>query len=244
MKSFSLIALATIALSLSACGEKKAEDGAASGPVTAVAAPAGTTWAETVAETPEHGYRMGNPNAPVKLIEFASFTCPHCRDFNAEASEEIRKMVNTGKVSFEARRFIRDALDMTMAMLAGCGGKDTYFAMNDQLFANQNAAFEKAQAMTEQQNKIIGAAPPQQRFILLAEATGLIDFVKQRGISDAQARQCLTNAKQAEVLAKGVDEAVAKYNITGTPTFVLNGTVVENTASWPPLKAKLAESGI
>jgi protein-disulfide isomerase len=245
MKPLHLIAAAVIALSLAACGDKggNASQGA-SAPVAAVPPPAGTTWSQTVAETPEHGYVMGNPAAGVKLIEFSSFTCPHCRDFNAESATEIRKMVDTGKLSFEVRRFVRDPLDLTMAMLSRCGGKDPFFAMTEQLFANQSAFVEKAQAMTQAQSQAISTAPPERRFVLLAEVTGLIDFVKQRGISEDQARQCLGDAKEADMLAKGVQDSTAKYNITGTPTFVINGAVVENTASWPPLKAKLAEAGI
>lgn len=245
MKPFSPIAIAALALSLAACGEKSADNASApAGPPAAVAAPAGTTWADTVAETPEHGFRMGNPNAPIKLIEFASFTCPHCRDFTAEASGEIREMVNTGKLSFELRRYVRDPLDMTMAMLAGCSGKDAYFAMSDQLFGYQETVFQKIQGVSEAQNQALSALPTDKRFNALADATGLVDFVKQRGISEDQARQCLANGKDAEALAQGVQDATAKYNITGTPSFVLNGAIVENTAAWPQLKAKLTEAGL
>ena len=53
-------------------------------------APAGKSWAETVVITPEGGYRMGNPDAPIKIVEFASLTCSHCAEFAEAASASLR----------------------------------------------------------------------------------------------------------------------------------------------------------
>src|SRR3546814_4508496 len=61
-------------------------------------------WTKVVVATTEGGVRMGNPDAPVKLIEFASFTCPHCREFNEAAADVLKsKYVASGKVSLEFR---------------------------------------------------------------------------------------------------------------------------------------------
>ena len=79
---FLLGSLAAAAFTLTACnGEESGNSVAApSEPVKAVPAPNGGDWSTIVAESPEGGFVMGNPNAGVKLIEFGSMTCPHCRE--------------------------------------------------------------------------------------------------------------------------------------------------------------------
>jgi protein-disulfide isomerase len=245
MKFLTGLAFAGLALSLSACGSKEGDDAAkpSGAPVAAVAPPAGTTWDQTVAATPDGGYVMGNPAAAIKVTEFASYTCSHCRDFSTESSGQMRALVNTGKVSYEFRNYVRDPLDIAMALLARCGGKDPFFPLSEQFFGNQAAMFEKAQAMGDAAYQAAVSAPPEQRFINLANATGLIDFAKQRGIAEDQARQCLANAGEANKLAKGVQDATAKYNITGTPTLLLNGQVVENVTTWNAMREKIKEAG-
>ena len=244
MKAFSGLALIALSLTLSACGKKDEGGPAAGEPVAAVAAPAGTSWSSTVADTPEGNFVMGNPQAKVKLVEFASYTCSHCRDFSVEASEEIRKIVDTGKMSYELRNFIRDPIDISTALLARCGGKDVFYPLSEQFFANQNAMFEKAQALGDARYQQLMSAPPAQRFGQLAEAVGLVEFAKQRGIAEDQAKQCLADTAAAEKLAKGVEAANAQYKIEGTPTFILNGAVVDNTANWATLQPKLKQAGL
>jgi protein-disulfide isomerase len=243
MKMLTGIVLAALALPLAACGDKEGGTSAAA-PVAAVPPPAGTVWADTVAATPEGGFVMGNPKAAVRLTEFASYTCSHCADFSATSSEELRELVNTGKISFELRNFIRDPLDMTTTLLARCGGKDPFFALSEQFFGNQAAMFERAQGMGDEAYKAAMSAPPEQRFINLADATGLLQFAKERGIPEQQAKQCLANGKEAEALAKRVQEATTQYNIQGTPALLLNGSVVENVTTWEALKPKLKEAGV
>jgi protein-disulfide isomerase len=239
------LALAALIVSLAACGDKEGGNVSAptGAPVAAVAAPAGTSWADTVAATPEGGFVMGNPNAAIKVAEFASYSCSHCRDFAVESGEEMRALVNSGKVSYELRNFVRDPLDMAMTLLVRCGGKDTFFPLSDQFFGNQAAMFEKAQAMGDAAYQAAMAQPPQQRFITLATATGLLEFAKQRGVAENQARQCLADSGEAEKLAKGVQAATAQYNISGTPTLLINGAVVENVTTWPAMRAKIKEAG-
>ncbi|WP_030539181.1 thioredoxin domain-containing protein [Sphingobium sp. DC-2] len=244
MKAFTGLALIALSLTLSACGKTDAGNTATAEPVAAVAAPAGTSWSQTVTATPEGNFIMGNPNAKVKLVEFASYTCSHCRDFSAEASEEIRKIVDTGKMSYELRNFVRDPIDISTSLLARCGGKDLFYPLSEQFFTNQNAMFEKAQALGDAKYQQLMSAPPAQRFAQLADAVGLIDFAKQRGIAEDQAKQCLADTAAAEKLAKGVETASSEYKIEGTPTFILNGSVLENTATWATLQPKLKQAGI
>ncbi|PZU58048.1 MAG: protein-disulfide isomerase [Sphingobium sp.] len=245
MKPIIGIALAALILPLAACGSKEGGNASApsGAPVAAVPAPAGTTWADTVDQTPEGGYRMGNPGAPIKVTEFASYTCSHCRDFAAESSEELRALVNSGKVSYELRNYVRDPIDMTMSLLVRCGGKDIFFPMSEQFFSYQEEMFKKVQGAGDAAYQSAMAAPPAQRFEKLAELTGLVEFAKQRGISEGQAKQCLADTAEPEKLAKDVQAATTQYNITGTPTLLINGSVVENVTTWPQMRTKLKEAG-
>ncbi|HUD92001.1 thioredoxin domain-containing protein [Sphingobium sp.] len=243
MKAFSGIALIALSLTLAACG--KNEEGAkpTGEPIAAVAAPAGTSWSETIAETPEGYFVMGNPNAKLKLVEYGSYTCSHCKDFSAEASEEIRKIVDTGKMSFEFRTFLRDPIDLTTALLARCGGKDVYYPLSEQFFANQSAMFEKVQGQ-DAAFKTVEQLPPAQRPAAIAQVAGLIEYAQQRGVSADQAKQCLADTKTAEKLAKGVEAATSQYQIQGTPSFLINGVLVDNVANWAALQPKLKDAGI
>ena len=105
----------------------------------AVPAPAGKQWSDVVSVTPDGGYRMGNPNAALKLVEFGSRTCPHCAKFANEDFPTLQKdYVESGKVSFEFRDFpIHDSLDMAPIILGRCVDPSAYFPMLDQMMANQ-----------------------------------------------------------------------------------------------------------
>ncbi|MFT3964423.1 MAG: thioredoxin domain-containing protein [Sphingobium sp.] len=246
MRTAFLLATMSMALALSGCGGKGEGNGTApSGdPVAAVPAPAGTRWSETVAATPEGGFVMGNPDAKLKLVEYASFTCPHCREFAETAEEPLKsKYVDTGKLSYEFRHFVRDPLDITASLIARCGGKDPFFPLTLQLFGNQDAMFKQIQGAGDKAYQDAMNLKPEQRFTRLAELSGLIDFAKARGIPEARARTCLADFKQAEALAAGNDAAVKQFQIEGTPTLILNGRKIDNANTWPALEAALKEAG-
>lgn len=245
VKALPGLAVLALSLSLAACGKSETNAAAPTGePIAAVAAPSGTSWSETVNPTSDGYFVMGNPNAKLKLVEYGSFTCSHCRDFAEEASPEIRKIVDSGKMSYEFRTYVRDPMDIAVALLASCGGKDVFYPLSEQFFTNQSAMFEKAQGLGDARYQAIVSGPPAQRFGQLADAVGLIDFAKQRGVSEGQAKQCLADTALAEKLAKGVEAANNQYQISGTPSFLLNGVVVPETASWSALQPKLKAAGI
>ncbi|MGE4429495.1 MAG: thioredoxin domain-containing protein [Sphingobium sp.] len=245
-KSLALLSVACLSLALSACGGK--DEATTDVPKVAagedVPAPAGKNWADMVVATEKGGYLMGNPDATIKVTEFGSYTCPHCADFTEKSADDVQKMVNSGKMSFEFRPFVRDAVDMTMTLIAGCNGPETYFPFSHQLFGNQAAVFEKLQGAGDAAYTQAMSQPPQDRFIALAQLTGLIDFAKQRGLAEDKAKQCLADGKQAETIAAHVQDATTSYNISGTPTLLINDKVVENAASWDVLKEKLTEAGL
>ena len=91
LRSASLAFVATLALA--ACNSKEtATEGeiAEAQPVAAVPAPAGQAWSDVAAVTPEGGIVQGNPNAPIKLVEYASHTCSHCAEFSEQSAEPLR----------------------------------------------------------------------------------------------------------------------------------------------------------
>ena len=145
MKALTGLTLVALSLGLAACNSSEDAAKPSGEPIAAVPAPAGTSWSATVNETPEGNFVMGNPDAKLKLVEYGSFTCSHCADFAETASPEIRERVDTGKMSYEFRTYVRDPIDLTTALLARCGGKDVFYPLSEQFFANQKAMFDKVQ---------------------------------------------------------------------------------------------------
>lgn len=245
-RSALVLAPFALILALSACGKKdQGADAMPSGkPLAAVPAPAGKSWSDMVKETPEGGIIMGNPDAPVKITEFGSLTCSHCAAFSAEGFPTLRdKYVNSGKVSYELRNYVRDPLDMASALIARCAGPEPFFPLADGLFANQPELFKKAQAIGQDAFKAAMAQAPGERFVTLGGKAGLIDFAMQHGISEDQAKKCLGDATMAEKLAGYVEKANEQYNIEGTPTFLMNGRKLDNVSTWQQLEARLREAG-
>jgi len=224
--------LALSPLMLAACGETEGVDGGAapSGePLPTIAAPAGAQWADTVTVTPEGGYMIGNPDAPLKLVEYASHTCGHCADFAAAGTPVLKtKYVPTGVVSFELRNLVRDPIDLSIATLVRCGTKENMLPLADQAWASLNDIFAAVQA-----NQAIYEAssnqPVEQRFITIAQAAGLIDFFAARGLSADQSRACLADTKAVQAIADASNAQSEELKINGTPTFFLNGKKLEGT---------------
>ena len=237
------LAVAPLALGLAACN-KEGTDAAASGePMAKVAPPAGKAWADVVSITPEGGYDMGNPNAPIKVIEYGSLSCSHCAEFAEKSQAPLRDtFVASGRVSFEFRNFVRDAIDLTAATLTQCGTPESFFALTDQTFAYQKTMFEKAQAAGQPAYEAAMTQPENKRGIALAQLTGLTDFFAARGISKDQANACLADASKAQKLAKLTADQGEEFNISGTPTFLINGSKFDGN-TWEMLKARLETLG-
>ena len=237
-------ALAPLALGLSACSKDKDGTAGLSGePVAKVAAPAGKAWSDVVVKTPEGGYRMGNPDAPIKLVEYGSLTCPHCAELSEKGSAEIRDtFVGSGRISFEFRNFVRDAMDVTAAVLTRCGAPESYFALTEQTFANQAAMIQKVQAAGNPAFDAAIALPDDKRGVAMGQLTGLTDFFAARGIAKDQANACLANGAEAAALAKRTQDQAEQYKIEGTPTFLVNGQVI-GSLSWEELRTKLQTLG-
>lgn len=226
-----LLALASGAFVFAACDGVgvAAERTAASSP--AVRAQAKVDWTTRVAATPEGGFRMGNPNARVKLVEYASMTCGVCRSFSEQSKAALGNYVRGGQVSFEIRNFIRDPYDVVAAKLARCGGARTFFPLTEAMFREQPVFLARAQSIPQADAQAIGALPPAEQFVRLGSASGLDRFVGQRGIPAAKARTCLADQAGLDRLLAMTQAANRDHGVTGTPTFLLNGRRI-NGVSW------------
>src|SRR6478609_4783967 len=194
-------------IALAACS-KKDETPAPTGPVAAVAPPAGKQWTEVVAATPEGGMRMGNPDAPIKIVEYASYTCPHCKLFETEGAEPLqKKYISTGRVSWEFRSFLIHGPDAAVTMLMNCRGPAPFFPLSQQLYAAQDDWLGKMVEMTPAEQTALQSLPPSEQFKRLAEKGDLYGFFGVRGLPRAQADACMSDQAAIDKLTAAQERA-------------------------------------
>jgi protein-disulfide isomerase len=228
------------AFALASCG-KSEEGGSSTSSSANIAPPAGKQWTEIVERTPEGGYRMGNPDAPIKLIEYGSRTCSHCAAFAMQGEPVLKaKYVATGKVSYEFRDMIGKAPDVAAMLLGECGGPDIFFPILAQMFAAQSTFLDRVppEFPASLQGKSI-----EQQAAAWAEVTGYLAFVVQRGVPEGEARKCLADGARIAEIDKRLRKASADYHIEVTPTFILNGSKLETAGNWQQLEPRLTEAG-
>lgn len=232
---------APLALVLAACGGDAA-DGELEGDVIApIEAPDGTNWGETVTVSDFDGYVLGNPDAPLKLVEYASHTCGGCAAFAAQAKPGIKEYVATGVVSFEQRNLVRDPIDLTVATLVRCGAKENMQVLSDEAWGFLPQIFENVNR-NQAQYEAAGNAPIDTRLVMIAQAAGLIDFFAARGLSADQQRACLTDTDTIQSIADNSAEQGKELKIEATPTFILNDRKLD-TLGWDDLEATLQRAG-
>lgn len=235
---------APIALALAACGDSGAADGeiAEGDPIAAIAAPDGQNWADTATISEYDGYVMGNPDAPIKVVEYASLTCGACAAFSADASEPLRdKYVKSGVVSYEIRNQVHNGIDLALARLVRCGQPESFHPLAEQVWSNLNAVMERAQANPAALEAAM-SMPEDQRFVAVGEASGLFDFFAARGISRDQASACLADNASVQAIAERSEKQSDEFSVTGTPTIFVNGSRVEGT-SWNDVEPLLQRAG-
>jgi protein-disulfide isomerase len=239
MLASAAILLVTAGNAVWAAEAKHAPDATAA----SVSAPKNGDWSAIITRTPEGGFVMGNPNAKVKLVEYGSLTCDHCAAFDHQASKVlVDDYVKKGLVSWEFRNFVRDPFDMTAALLARCGEEASFFSMTRNLFADQGEWIGKLQAADAAQMQALQTMPPSQQFSTIADLSGLKQYASTRGVPLAKADQCLTNEAEVSRLVQMNSDAVNNYNIPGTPSFLINGSLVESTHNWEALEPKIKEA--
>src|SRR3954453_4105360 len=195
MKPRNVLACAIAVLALASCNKK--QENTVRNPdakITQVAPPAGGDWTMVVNATPAGGFMMGNPNAKVKLVEFGSLTCPHCREFDEKGVPVLmNRYVKSGQVSWEFRNFVRDAFDLTASLIARCNGPKTFFPMMRAIYKDQPVWVGNIQHAPQSQLEALQNLPPNQQFVEMAKVAKLQDWAAARGVPQAKSNQCLAN---------------------------------------------------
>lgn len=195
-------------------------------------------WTTTVSLTPEGGYLVGNPEAKVKVIEYFSLTCSHCRHFAETGMPSLKKnYVAWGKVSVELRNFVLNPADMAASVLMRCAIPAKSVRLFDAAYAEQDTLFAGAYQITREAAQQIMAAPLAQRTDAYARATGIDRWFVAKGLKPASVAQCLADPARQERLVQLRDAGV-KLGVEGTPTFFVNGRKVDGTG-WAELEAAL-----
>jgi protein-disulfide isomerase len=195
-------------------------------------------WTRTVVLTPEGGFRMGNPAAPVKLVEYGSLACPHCRHFEETGYKPlVQNYVRTGKVSYEFRNLLLNAPDVSVSLLAHCAGPARFFAMSEAVFAAQPQWEDKLSKLSAADKAAMDNMSDQQRFVRLSELAGFPAIAARFGVSAARGRQCLTDPKGLERLLN-ITKAAEDAGVTHTPTFLIDGKI-SDAATWEQLEPRL-----
>lgn len=243
--TFVLIGLAATMFAVTACNAEKKGDGTIGEGESSkvVAVPKGGDWTKIVNETPEGGFVMGNPDAKTKLVEFGSMTCPHCRAFDEEAMKPLtEKYVKSGQVSFEFRNFVRDGYDLAASIVARCGGRSSFFGLTRQLYADQPNWVAKIQAANPAQMQAIAELPPNQQLTEVAKLAGFPQWAAMRGIPVARTEACLANPDAPTRLVEMQTDAAGRYNVPGTPAFLLDGKMLDikpGASPWKQVEAQL-----
>ena len=153
---------------------------------------------------------MGDVNAKVTIVEYASMTCPHCKTFHLEVFSEIKKkFVDTGKVKFILRPFPFDGDRRGEAafMLAKCAPNQNYYAMIDVLFSTQQSWAASSNPVPE-----------------------LLQHSKLSGMSEADFKACLGNQELLTKIVDGRNKAVKDFGVNSTPTLFVNGEKLGDSA--------------
>lgn len=165
---------------------------------------------------------MGAPDAPVTLVEYAMFTCPHCKAFQEEVFPQIKaNFIDTGKVRLIYREVYFNRPSLWAAMIARCAPADRYFGIVDLLFERQaewSGAFDSEPMMKE-----------------------LYSIGRQAGLTDEEMQACVTDRAFAEGLVAEFQKNATADGIDATPTFLINGTKVSNM-NYADFEAKLNEA--
>jgi protein-disulfide isomerase len=151
---------------------------------------------------------LGDPKAPITLIEYASLTCPHCAHFDTEILPEVKKKwIDTGKVKLVYRDFPLDQIAAKAAQIAECAGKDRYFGVIDLIFANQRTWAAAA-------DPIADLAKP----------------LRIAGLGEAEIKACLANEAMSNAVIADYKSGEA-LGVNSTPTLIINGQLYPGARS-------------
>ena len=185
-------ALWIVGFGLAACGGNGESGGESDG--TAANRREGVVYGDAV---------LGNADAPVEIVEYASMTCGACAYFHASTYPELKaKYVDTGQVKFIVRNFVANSVDLSASMVARCSGEGQFYAVTDLMFRSRE--------------EMLGQDP----------ISGIAGIVRRAGISRADVDACLQDRELQKAIVASRDEGARRFGVSSTPTFVINGEEV------------------
>lgn len=145
---------------------------------------------------------LGNPDAPITIVEYASLTCPHCAHFANEVLPELKKKwIDSGKVKLVLRDYPLDEPALRAAMIARCAPPDRFYAYVDTFFAAQD------------------------KWVIARDyREALARLVKLGGMSQDEFDNCLKNTELENKIVEERLVASKDLDVNSTPTFFINGT--------------------
>ena len=152
---------------------------------------------------------LGAEDAPVEIIEYASYTCPHCANFHAGAYKQLKQdFIDTGKVKFTYREVYFDRYGLWASMVARCAGPEKFFGITDLIY--------------EGQSEWTRAGGPAE----------IVDELRKigrlAGIDNDRLEACLQDGTRAQTLVAWYQENAERDGIQATPSFIVNGKPVSN----------------
>lgn len=196
-------------------------------------------WNTTVVES-NQGHVIGNPDAENTLAEYISYTCPHCADFAKQGDPVIKlAFIHPGKLKLEVRHLLRDPIDLTAAMLAHCGDTSK-FVLNHATFMSTQARWLDVarKANPAQMQRWTGADRAASRRAIASDL-GFYELMAGRGYDRVATDRCLSDEAKASAMAKTSAADVQRLGLKGTPSFVLNGELLDGVHSWAALEPHL-----
>ena len=158
---------------------------------------------------------LGKDDAPVTIIEYASLTCPHCAQFHEQSLPKLKQeYIETGKVRLIFRDFPLDGLAARAAMMARCSGPDRYYGFLDVLFRQQKS----------------WATSPK-------PLDALAQIGRLGGIGAEAFNACMNDKQVEDYVLKSRLQGQNEFKVSGTPTFVINGTPHKGGYTFEELKA-------
>lgn len=162
---------------------------------------------------------LGQPDAPLTVIEYASFTCPHCATFAKDTFPTLKsEYIDTGKVKFIQRAVYFDAVGLWSGILANCDPAK-YYPVSEMLLTTTDKWLAPAKSGDE-------------------VAANLRKVGLSAGMTEAQMDACWNDKPMIERLVATYQTNATKDGLEGTPTFIIGGEKVPNQA-WKDLKVKI-----
>ncbi|MDA0187120.1 MAG: DsbA family protein [Proteobacteria bacterium] len=164
---------------------------------------------------------MGDPDAPVEMIEYASFTCPHCRTFHENTLPLLKAdYIDQGRLRYVYREVYFDRFGLWAGMVARCAGPERYFGIVDLIYQRQAEWTQGAPADVAENLRRIG---------------------RTAGLNNEQLDACLTDGAMAQAMIDTYEAHMAEHAISGTPAFVIAGRLHSNM-SYADMSALIDEA--